>query len=70
MPASVLTSFHRALPLHGTPLKGTVAGYATVYKTPHNFTWATVRGAGHMAPLFQPLRLYNLFERFIHRKPI
>eukprot|EP00729_Bicosta_minor_P013162 gene13163-33301_t len=47
-----------------------VAGYTTVYKTPHNFTWATVRGAGHMAPLFQPTRVYNLFERFVHQKPI
>ena len=47
-----------------------VAGYATVYDTPFNFTWATVRGAGHMAPLFQPLRVYNLFDRFIHHKPL
>ena len=42
-----------------------VAGYATVYDTPHNFTWATVRGAGHMAPLFQPVRVFNLFNRFL-----
>ena len=41
-----------------------------VYKTPHQFTWATVRGAGHMAPLFQPLRLLDLFDRFIHKKAI
>jgi hypothetical protein len=69
---------------------GQVAGYATVYDTPHNFTWATVtpvrppalgtlgspelteracaakvRGAGHMAPLFQPLRVFGLFSRFL-----
>ena len=41
-----------------------------VYKTPHKFTWATVRGAGHMAPLFHPLRLLDLFDRFIHNKAI
>jgi len=55
---------------HPWVVDNSVAGYATVYDTPHNFTWATVRGAGHMAPLFQPLRLLNLFDRFIHRKPL
>ena len=44
---------------------GQVAGYATVYDTPRNFTWATVRGAGHMAPMYQPLRVFQLFERFL-----
>ena len=45
---------------------GQVGGYATIYDTPKNFTWATVRGAGHMAPLYQPLRVFNLFSRFLH----
>ena len=47
---------------------GQVGGYATTYDTPHNFTWATVRGAGHMAPLYQPLRVFNLFNKFLHGK--
>ena len=47
-----------------------LCGRSQVYKTPHQFTWATVRGAGHMAPLFQPLRLLDLFDRFIHKKAI
>ena len=47
---------------------GQVAGYATVYDTPRNFTWATVRGAGHMAPMYQPLRVFQLFERFLDKQ--
>ena len=49
---------------------GQVGGYATIYKTPRNFTWATVRGAGHMAPLYQPLRVFDLFHKFLNgQKP-
>ena len=47
-----------------------LCGRSQVYKTPHQFTWTTVRGVGHMARLFQPLRLLDLFDRFIHKKAI
>lgn len=50
---------------HPWMVDGQVGGYATIYETPHNFTWATVRGAGHMAPLYQPLRVFNLFDKFL-----
>jgi serine carboxypeptidase-like clade 1 len=51
---------------HPWTVDGQVGGYATIYDTPHNFTWATVRGAGHMAPLYQPLRVFHLFSEFLH----
>ncbi|XP_047337842.1 serine carboxypeptidase 1-like [Impatiens glandulifera] len=39
-----------------------VAGYKAVYK---GLTFATVRGAGHQVPLFQPLRAFTLFKMFL-----
>ncbi|XP_047337841.1 serine carboxypeptidase 1-like [Impatiens glandulifera] len=39
-----------------------VAGYKVVYK---GLTFATVRGAGHQVPLFQPLRAFTLFKMFL-----
>jgi hypothetical protein len=36
-----------------------IAGYKTVYE--HNFTFATVKGAGHMVPQYQPQRALDLF---------
>lgn len=40
-----------------------IAGYQTVYE--HNFTFATVKGAGHMVPQYQPQRALDLFSRWI-----
>ena len=40
-----------------------IAGYKTVYE--HNFTFQTVKGAGHMVPQYQPQRALDLFSRFI-----
>eukprot|EP00276_Gloeochaete_wittrockiana_P015291 CAMPEP_0184350174 /NCGR_PEP_ID=MMETSP1089-20130417/37522_1 /TAXON_ID=38269 ORGANISM="Gloeochaete wittrockiana, Strain SAG46.84" /NCGR_SAMPLE_ID=MMETSP1089 /ASSEMBLY_ACC=CAM_ASM_000445 /LENGTH=470 /DNA_ID=CAMNT_0026682763 /DNA_START=35 /DNA_END=1447 /DNA_ORIENTATION=+ len=38
------------------------AGYVEVYDS---YTYATVKGAGHMVPMYQPFMAYNLFDRFI-----
>jgi len=43
-----------------------IAGYVRIVE---NFTQAVVRGAGHMVPGDQPLRAYDLIDRFVHSKP-
>lgn len=40
----------------------TVGGWSEVYK---GLTFATVRGAGHQVPLFEPERAFKLFQSFI-----
>jgi len=47
------------------------AGYVTTYeaKPNHNFTFITVKGAGHMVPEFKPVAAYALLERFFANKP-
>jgi hypothetical protein len=40
-----------------------VGGYVTRYD--HNFTFATVRGAGHMVPLVRPEAALELFRRHV-----
>ena len=45
------------------------AGYVTIYDNPTgpaNFTFITVKDAGHMVPQYQPQRAYALFERFLN----
>jgi carboxypeptidase C (cathepsin A) len=44
-----------------------VGGYVTQYA--NNFTFATVRGAGHMVSEVQPMAAWSLFDRFINQKP-
>jgi serine carboxypeptidase-like clade 2 len=39
-----------------------VGGWTEVYK---GLTFATVRGAGHEVPLFQPRRAFILFRSFL-----
>jgi len=39
-----------------------VAGYVEVYDT---FTFATIKGAGHEAPAFQPASAYTMFTSFL-----
>lgn len=46
---------------------GKVAGYA---KTAGGLTQVKIRNAGHLAPIDQPARLFDLFNRFIRNKPL
>eukprot|EP01090_Pellita_catalonica_P001769 TRINITY_DN11507_c0_g1_i1.p1 TRINITY_DN11507_c0_g1~~TRINITY_DN11507_c0_g1_i1.p1 ORF type:complete len:479 (+),score=37.86 TRINITY_DN11507_c0_g1_i1:2-1438(+) len=43
-------------------VSGSTAGYVEVHD---KFTYATLKGAGHEAPAFQPWTAYHLFERFV-----
>jgi len=43
-------------------VNGATAGYVEVYDT---YTYATIKGAGHEAPQYQPLSGYNMFSRFL-----
>jgi serine carboxypeptidase-like clade II len=40
-----------------------VAGYVEIYDT---YTYATIKGAGHEAPQFQPAAAFLLFSTFLH----
>lgn len=44
-----------------------VGGYTVIYK---GLTFATVRGAGHEVPEFQPSRALTLFKSFLAGKPL
>ncbi|RWR91217.1 serine carboxypeptidase 24 [Cinnamomum micranthum f. kanehirae] len=44
-----------------------VGGWTEVY---HGLTFATVRGAGHEVPLFQPKRAFRLFRSFLAGKEL
>ncbi|TKY54690.1 Serine carboxypeptidase 24 [Spatholobus suberectus] len=46
---------------------GQVGGWTEVY---NGLTFATVRGAGHEVPLFQPKRAYTLFKSFLAGKEL
>jgi len=43
-------------------VNGATAGYVEVYD---RFTYATVKGAGHETPQYQPLSAYNMFYDFV-----
>ncbi|KAB5540995.1 hypothetical protein DKX38_013969 [Salix brachista] len=49
-------------------VRGEVGGYTQVYKG--DLTFATVRGAGHQVPSFQPLRALSLVKHFLHGTPL
>ncbi|RRT78954.1 hypothetical protein B296_00020424 [Ensete ventricosum] len=42
-------------------------GWTEVYE---GMTFASVRGAGHEVPLFQPRRTFQLFQSFLAGKPL
>lgn len=49
----------------------TVGGYTAGYVRRHrDYTFATVKGAGHMAPTYQPWEMYNLLQRFLADQPL
>jgi len=43
-------------------VNGATAGYVEVFDT---YTYATLRGAGHESPQYQPLNAFNMFQRFL-----
>ncbi|CAL0304360.1 unnamed protein product [Lupinus luteus] len=47
---------------------GEVGGYTEVYKG--NLTFATVRGAGHQVPSYQPARALSLIKHFLKGTPL
>ena len=47
-------------------LAGQVAGYFETYEG--DFTFATVHGAGHMAPQFKPPQTYKLIFSWLQEK--
>ncbi|KNA12226.1 hypothetical protein SOVF_127870 [Spinacia oleracea] len=49
-------------------IKGEVGGYTQEYQG--NLTFATVRGAGHQVPSFQPLRALSLISHFLAGTPL
>lgn len=53
---------------HAWFIKGEVGGYTQVYEG--NLTFATVRGAGHQVPSFQPLRALALISHFLAGTPL
>lgn len=59
--------------VHGGPRESTtgggqVSGYAQIYEK--NFTFATVRAAGHLVPADQPKRSLALFRSFLKGEPL
>ena len=44
-----------------------VGGYTVIYK---GLTFATVRGAGHEVPEFQPSLVLTVFKSFLARKSL
>jgi len=47
-----------------------VAGYYTDYNVPTQFTFVTVKGAGHMVPQYQPVSALYMFNSFITKKSL
>ena len=57
-----------ALPACPPVLCHAVTTYAT--KPGHNFTFATVAGAGHMVPTHKPPQALALLKRFLANEPL
>ena len=61
--------------LAGTPSnatkRDTTGGYVTTYAAGpnHNFTFLTVKGAGHMVPEFKPVPALQMLEAFFNQEP-
>ncbi|KAF5952537.1 hypothetical protein HYC85_010481 [Camellia sinensis] len=59
---------HLKTPWHPWYLNGEVGGYTEVYKG--DLTFATVRGAGHRVPSYQPARALSLVMHFLAGTPL
>ncbi|XP_040992930.1 serine carboxypeptidase-like 40 [Juglans microcarpa x Juglans regia] len=53
---------------HPWYLNGEVGGYTEVYKG--DLTLATIRGAGHQVPSYQPARAFSLIKHFLDGTPL
>ena len=43
-----------------------MAGYVQIFNSsPKNFTYVTIRGAGHMVPQFKPQEALKMYEVFL-----
>jgi serine carboxypeptidase-like clade I len=50
----------------GTGVGNQVAGYLTQFTVPNgSFAFATVKGAGHMVPEFQPQSAFQMYKNFL-----
>jgi hypothetical protein len=50
-----------------------ISGYTTVYSGPgigSNFTFTTVRDAGHMAPRYKPSETLHMITQFLSKQPM
>jgi carboxypeptidase C (cathepsin A) len=45
------------------------SGYVRKYAQNH-FTFATVKAAGHLVPLYQPESAFSMIHRFINNEPL
>ena len=53
-------------PFQAWLVDGQVAGYITQYE--HDFSFATVKGAGHMVPQFKPRQAFVMLQNFLANK--
>lgn len=60
--------FPEVAPYQMWTLNKYVQGYVTRYQ--YNFTFATVKGAGHMVPLYRPAAAHAMVSRFITTQQI
>jgi len=60
--------FAEVVPYQMWTLNKYVQGYATRYQ--HSFTFATVKGAGHMVPLYRPAAAHAMVSRFVATQEI
>ena len=56
-------------PWHPWTAPGTAAitGYATVYAP--DFTFASIRDAGHMSPRYKPRELFDMIDAWLRKEP-
>ena len=53
----------------GEPHSSSVAGYVVEYDVPTEFTFMTIKGAGHMVPTFRPRESLTMMSRFLAGEP-